>query len=762
MTDRDTRRRHLEERYILDFAMLPATKKRRDEILAIWAADKLGRNDPGTYIDEVRLAGCEGLGDNGVLRKILADLRSKGLSPTENELRRTMNELMFEAAESLEKEKGDTERKTNAHLSNKSASPSVGAPAAVENSVGEILRPLRSSLAAVPVLGILIAFTASHGGFGDLYDLSLIVSTAVVAIALILQIATSLGRREFGLDVIAFLSMSSALVFGEYLAAAVVALMYSGGQFLESIAEGRARREMTALLTRAPRSALRRHNGSLEEISVEDIQAGDRLVVRMGDVVATDGTLESDATLDESPLTGEAFPVNRKAGRPVLSGCSNAGELFEFTATKAAAESTYAGIIKLVEAAHKSKAPMSRLADRYALAFLLVTLLIAGLAWLQTGDPIRAVSVLVVATPCPLILAVPIAWTAGMSRAASVGLLLKGARVLELLGQVRTMVFDKTGTLTDGQPHLAVIESSRDDNEVLGLVASLDQASTHVAAQALVREARDRGLTLSAPTNVTENPGEGISGYVEGKHVAVGGLKFIASRFGQVPKLDRPGLMTAAVAIDGRFAATLVFRDALREGATEALETLRRLGLNRIILATGDRADVARTIAADLPLDEVHAELTPAQKIGLVTREAALATTMMVGDGINDAPALAAADIGLAMGTRGSAAAVEAGDAVLLIDRLDRICLGVTISRRCRRIAMQSIVAGIGLSVLGMMIAAFGYLEPVEGALVQEAIDVAVVINALRALRTDRAGDMHQNLVGYSQRRYVGSVPSVG
>ena len=630
-----------------------------------------------------------------------------------------------------------------------------------DDLIGGILRSSRPILAVVPLLGIVIALAALHGGFSDLYEHALIISTLVVVTALVVQIIASLGRREFGLDVIALLSMSSALAFGEHLAAAVVALMYSGGQYLESIAEGRARREMTALLTRAPRSAIRRRNEELEEIGVADIRAGDRLIVRKGDIVPTDGTLSSDAVLDESALTGEAFPVARKAGEPVTSGCANAGELFEFTATKSAGESTYAGIVKLVEAANKSKAPMSRLSDRYALAFLLITLSIASFAWYQAGDPVRAVAVLVVATPCPLILAVPIAWTAGMSRAASIGLLFKGAGVLERFGQIRTIVFDKTGTLTDGQPHLAAIRSLSDDDEVLRLVASLDQGSTHVAAQALIREARNRGLLLTSPMGVSEKPGEGITGCVDGKQVAVGGLNFIASKVGTVPDLDEPGSMSAAVAVDGKFAAMLVFRDALREGAAEALDDLKRLGLARFILATGDRADVARAIAANLPLDEVHADLTPEQKIDLVRQEAGLAPTMMIGDGINDAPALAAAHIGLAMGTRGSAAAIEAADAVLLVDRLDRVSYGVGTARRCRRIALQSVAAGIGLSTAGMVIAAFGYLKPIEGALLQEAIDVAVILNALRALRSDRACDMPQGRLDAADRTCAKTSSSV-
>lgn len=606
------------------------------------------------------------------------------------------------------------------------------------HSLADILKRLRPALVVTSLGGLATALIGMLGGFNVVYDTALIATTILVILALTGQIFVSLRRKEFGLDTIALLSMSSALIFGEHLAAAVVALMYSGGQYLESIAEGRARRDMTALLQRAPRLATRRRGENLEETTIEAVETGDRLVVRRGDIVPADGALAEDAVLDEAALTGEALPVNRKRGQPVMSGSANAGNLFEMIVTKPASESTYAGIIRLVEAAHNSKAHMSRLADRYALAFLLTTLSIAGLAWLLSGDPVRAVAVLVVATPCPLILAVPMAWTAGMSRAASAGLIVKGADILEKLGQVRTLVLDKTGTLTDGQPHLAVINALADENHLLRLIASLDQGSNHVAARAVVAAALDRGLALTPPTHVSEKPGEGISGTIGGTQVAIGGLNYIASKVADVPTLGQAEVMTAAIAVDGKFAGTLLFSDALREGAGEALAELKRLGLNRIILATGDRADVARRIAEGLPLDEIRAELTPLQKIELVQKEVRQAPTMMVGDGVNDAPALAAADIGLAMGLHGSAAAVEAADGVLLAERLERIGDGVRIARDCRRIAMQSVVAGIGLSVAAMTVASFGYLRPVEGAIVQEVIDVAVVLNALRALRIRR------------------------
>lgn len=562
-----------------------------------------------------------------------------------------------------------------------------------------------------------------------------------VLAALVAEIARSLWRGEVGLDIVAALSMSAALVFGEVLAAAVVALMYSGGTFLESYAEGRARRAMTDLLSRVPRTATRHRNGGLEEVPLDAIEPGDRLLIRQGDVVPVDGTVASDtAFLDTSALTGESLPQRLARGAEAMSGATNSGAPFDLTATRRAEESTYAGIVRLVEAAQKSKAPMSRLADRWSLGFLAVTVVIAGLAWWLTGDPIRMVAVLVVATPCPLILAVPVALVAGLSRAAHFGVLIKGAGPLETMARIRTLILDKTGTLTDGRPQIVAIDTAEghDPDELLRLAAALDQASKHPVAQAIVAAAQARGLVLPVPEAAREIPGEGVTGRVAGHEVAVGGDGFVARLVGADrgahPALGA-GAVLVAVAVDGRLAGHLVMADPLREGVAELLAGLRALGVGRILLATGDRPDVARQVAGDLGLDGIRAGLTPDRKVLVVLTERKNGPVMMVGDGVNDAPALAAADVGVAMGARGAAASAEAADAVLLVDRIDRLASGIEIARRARRIALESVVAGIGLSVLGMIAAALGYLTPVQGALLQEAIDVAVILNALRALR---------------------------
>lgn len=383
---------------------------------------------------------------------------------------------------------------------------------------------------------------------------------------------------------------------------------------------------------------------------------------------------------------------------------------------------------------------MARMADRYALLFLAVTVALAGAAWWFTGDPIRAVAVLVVATPCPLILAVPVALVAGLSRAARFGVLIKGAKPLEAMARIKTLIVDKTGTLTDGRPGIVSITGTGalSEDEVLYFAASLDQASQHPVAQAVVAAARARGQTLPVPTDVIETAGEGVAGRVGDHDVLVGGTDFVAAQTGaEAPGVEEPGAVIVAVAVDGREAGHLVMADALRPGIPALLQALRRNGIDRIVLATGDRHDVAEALTLGLGLDGVKADLTPDRKVQLVVEARKTGPVMMVGDGVNDAPALAAADVGVAMGARGAAASAEAADVVLLVDDLRRLLPGLIVARGARRIALQSVAAGIGLSVAGMIAAALGYLTPVQGAVMQEIIDVAVILNALRALRID-------------------------
>lgn len=567
--------------------------------------------------------------------------------------------------------------------------------------------------------------------------------TVPVLAALIVEIITSLRRGEVGLDLVAALSMSVALAFGEELAGNVVALMYAGGQVLESYAEGRARREMTALLGRAAHSAMRYLDGALEEVPIDQLRAGDLVLLRHGEVAPIDGLLVSpDGLLDQSVLTGESLPASKQAGDEILSGSTNVGDPIQVKATRLAAESTYANIVRLVAQAQASKAPSVRIADRYAVWFLVLTLVIAGLAWWLTGDVTRILPVLVVATPCPLILALPVAIISGMSRAAKGGVLVKSGGAIEALAKVKTAIIDKTGTLTFGQARVSEIRAVEGwaADEILRLTASLDQASSHVIAEALVSEAKRRGFTLSTPSEVSETAGTGVVGLVDGQLVIIGGSRFVRDRSQKGdPYALREGLaegsVVVAVAVAGKLAGIIILKDDVRPDAPEMLGALKQAGIDRIVLASGDRQDVVDAVARRLGISDAFGELTPSGKVAVVARESARAPTMMVGDGVNDAPALASANVGVAMGARGSAASSESADVVLLVDRIASLTFAVNVSHRTRRIALESVLIGLGLSIAAMIVAAFGYLPPVQGALLQEAIDIAVILNALRALR---------------------------
>src|SRR5215831_6119522 len=553
----------------------------------------------------------------------------------------------------------------------------------------------------------------------------------------------ALRHRRVGVDVIALLAVAGALLVGELLAAAVISVMLASGRALEAWAAGRARRDLRALLERAPRTARRHRDQAVETVPLEEVVPGDLLLVAPGELVPVDGTVVSGtAVLDESALTGEARPVERSAREPARSGVVNAGGPFDLRATATAADSTYAGIVRLVSQAEASQAPFVRLADRYAVWFLLVSLAAAGAAWLAAGAE-RAVAVLVVATPCPLILAAPVALVSGLSVAARRGVVVKGGGVLERLAQCTTLLLDKTGTLTGGRPSVSGVISAGtcEPAEAVRLAASLDQVSGHVLAGAVVGAAIQRGGELVLPQQVDEVPGQGIRGLVDGHRVAVGKAGWVgvtgqpawvkAAR--RRARLD--GALTVFVAIDGVPAGALILDDPLRPDAARTIRALRDSGISRIVMVTGDRAEVADAVGTVIGVDEVLAERTPADKLDAVRLERDRAPTIMVGDGINDAPALALADVGVAMGARGSGASSEAADAVLTVDRLDRLGEVRTVARRTRRIARQSVLAGMAMSLAAMGVAAVGLLPAVWGALLQEAIDVTVILNALRALR---------------------------
>ncbi|HEX2842081.1 heavy metal translocating P-type ATPase [Hyphomicrobium sp.] len=568
--------------------------------------------------------------------------------------------------------------------------------------------------------------------------------TIPVVVALAVSIVRDLLAGRLGVDAVAFVSMTAALLLGENLAGAVVAVMYAGGNLLEDFAVARAERDLRLLVDRVPRVAHRSDGTSVADIPLEDVAVGDVILVRAGEVIPVDGAIvQAQAVLDESALTGEPIPITRTKGEIARSGALNAGDTFAMRATTRAGESTYAGIVRLVTAAQTAKAPFIRLADRYALLLLPVTLLLAGAAWIFSGDPIRGLAVLVASTPCPLILAAPVAFIAGVSRAARLGILIKGGGPLEALARAHTVLLDKTGTLTVGGARLVAIETAPGENaeNVLRLAASLEQASHHVVAAAVVAAARSRGLALEPPEHAREFMGSGLEGSVGGKRIKVGSYQLVCGP-GHPPAWATRALRRASwrsalsifVSIDGRLIGAILLADELRRETPRAVQTLRSAGVSRIVMVTGDRADAAETIGAALDLDAVLAERVPSDKVEAVAVEQRLHPTVMVGDGINDAPALAAADVGIAMGAAGASASSEAADVVILVDRLDRVTDAVVIARRTRSIALQSIAVGMALSGVAMIAAAFGWLKPVAGALTQEAIDVAVILNALRAL----------------------------
>lgn len=447
--------------------------------------------------------------------------------------------------------------------------------------------------------------------------------------------------------------------------------------------------------------------------------------------------------LDESALTGESKPVLLEVGMPIRSGGTNAGRPFELRVTAPVAASNYAGIVRLIEAAEASRSPAVRLADRYALGFLGLTVALAAFAWMHGGRPLRALAVLVVATPCPLILAVPAALVAGISRAARHGIIVKGGGPLETLARVRVVLLDKTGTVTSARPQVVAVEPlgriSSDD--VVRNAACLEQFSLHPFAPAILAEARSRSLELSFPSEAREEMGRGISGIVEGRAVAVGQLAFAAPHVDRTPELRSIETRTAVegsssiyVSVDGALVGVVLLQDPLRPEAPRAVRALRAAGVERIHRVTGDHPDVAELVGDALGVDRVFAERTPEEKVEVVECVRAEGVTAMVGDGINDAPALVLADVGIAMGARGARAASEAADVVLTADRLEGLLFAVRIAQRTRRIALESVFVAMGLSIVAMVFAAAGLLTPVAGAVLQEGIDVLVILNALRAL----------------------------
>ncbi|MFF1879951.1 heavy metal translocating P-type ATPase [Pseudarthrobacter sp. NPDC058196] len=594
-----------------------------------------------------------------------------------------------------------------------------------------------------------------------------ILASAYAAVIVVLRsggMVRALREGRWGIDLLALMAIASTVAVGEYVAALVVILMLTGGEALENFAQGRAARELRSLLDRAPRFAHREGPGAvLADTPIGEVVPGDVLMVRPSELVPVDGTLLSEtASLDESSLTGESLPVEHSRGQVLLSGSVNGVAAIRMRASATAADSQYSRIIALVEEASNSRAPVVRLADRYAVPFTLLALAMAATAWLLSGEAVRFAQVLVVATPCPLLIAAPVAFLAGTSQAAHKGIIIKNTRTLEQLAKAQTAVFDKTGTLTSGRPVLDEIRVAPGKGAALGsqrilqLAASAEQYSSHVLAGSVIEAARSANLVLLPVHQAAETATHGVEAVCGGRRVVVGKAGLVSSvstGFRETPV--HSGQLAIHVAVDGEYAGALVMQDPLRRNAVDTLAQLNSMGVRNTMLLTGDAQATAAHIAEEAGIGRVQAECLPEDKVNTVAaiRERPV---IMVGDGVNDAPVLAAAEVGIAMGAKGATAASESADVVVMLDDLSKVAQAVAIGKRTVAVALVSIWTGIGLSLVLMAIAMTGYIPAVAGALLQELVDLATILNGLRALHgadpTQMAGSRRRSLAGGAVR----------
>lgn len=594
-------------------------------------------------------------------------------------------------------------------------------------------------LFSVAALGSITALGFDLAGMDSVAHCILIVVVIAELLPLLWGMIEDLREGTYGVDILAATAIITSIVLGEYWAGMVIVLMLTGGESLEDYAERRARRELDALLNRAPQKArIMRSRGKEVEVAVSEVQIGDKIVIRPGEIVPVDATiLEGSASFDESNLTGESLPQVKNVGDTILSGAINQDGALVAKALHAAADSQYQQIIKLVKAAQNSKAPFVRMADRYAIPFTIISFGIAGAVWIVSGDPMRFLQVLVVATPCPLILAAPIAIISGMSRSAKQGIIIKTGSALERYAMAETFAFDKTGTLTKGILEVDTITAfgTFKKNDVLSYAAALEQKSNHVVAGAIVSKAITSKVSFANTKNVREVAGKGLTATAGGKQVLVGRLSLLEEHAVALPqKFSAKDVQSTAayVAVNGEFAGFITFKDELRDNAKSTVQRLKDLGMKHILMITGDNKTTAKTIAKKVGITEIEAEALPGDKIRAIEK-LEHRPVAFVGDGVNDAPVLTASDVGIALGARGSSAASESADVVIMQDDLSHVADGREIAQRTFFIAKQSIFIGIGLSIALMAVFATGKFKPIYGAAIQELVDIIVIINALRA-----------------------------
>ncbi len=602
-------------------------------------------------------------------------------------------------------------------------------------------------IAVLVLAGLTAGLVAHFFGYEGLDHTIWMVTLAVGTLPLLYKMLRAVFRGHFGVDIIAIAAITVSFFLGEYLAGTVILLMLSGGEALENYALKRSSRELTLLLSLAPSQAHKKIGTDITDIKVEEIKPEDILLIKPGETIPADGIVVSGITeVDETSITGESLPVKKEQGSLVYSGSINKDAVLEVKALKAAEESQYQRIVKLVKSAQESRAPLVRLADRYAVWFTLVAFLIAGASWFMFKDPLRFLAVLVVATPCPLILATPIAIISGISKAASRGIIVKSGGALEKLGEAKAMLFDKTGTLTLGEPSLVDVKVFSEKNkispeEIIRLSASLDQFSAHILARSLVLYAKSKKYKLELPVDFLESLGNGVSGKLGKMEYFFGKLKFLQDKGVKISsailnlhdEFSKQGKISVYLGTQNEILGAIIFSDVIRPEMKKVFASMQEHKLKKMIMITGDKKAVAEKIASQLGLTDFRAETLPEEKVlEVVKAKNKYGKVAMVGDGINDAPALAAADVGIALAFHGSSATSESGDIVIMQNNFMRVHDALHIAQRVMWVAKEGIFVGMGLSVVLMVIAALGYIPPVYGAMLQEVVDVAVILNALK------------------------------
>lgn len=588
------------------------------------------------------------------------------------------------------------------------------------------------------VVAIVIATILTLTGLTKAAHILLATTAILSAIPLVWGMIQDLRHGTYGVDILAATAIITSVVLGEYWAGIIIVLMLTGGEALEDYAENRAKAELSTLLDNAPKKAHLLKGRKTIDVVVSKIQVGDKVLVKPGEVVPVDGVIiEGDSSFDESSITGESLPIDKKTGETILSGAIAVDGTITIKVTHSAADSQYEQIIKLVKAASTSQSPFVRLADRYSIPFTIIAFIIAGGAWIMSGDSMRFLQVLVVATPCPLILGAPIALISGISRAARHGIIVKNGSAIEQLAAVKTVAFDKTGTLTIGKPGVKKITAFGKNkvSDVLMYAAALEQNSNHVLAQAVVNEATAKKIKLPKTKNVKEISGHGLVGTVSSKQVVVGKYSFIRSQKIELPnqlKVNSLTDTTSLVVVNEAVIGIISFEDTLRPESKSMLARIKKLGIKNTLMVTGDNKTTAQAIAKKLGISNVKADCLPADKLAAI-EEIKQRPVAFVGDGVNDAPVLTAAEVGIALGARGSTAASETADVVILLDDVSKVAQGLDIAKNTLKIAKQSIMIGIVISIALMLIYASGKFSATSGAVIQELVDVTVILYALRA-----------------------------